>query len=313
MTWFWIFFLVTFVLAALAIGLYILLTILIRKSTLPAHLDLSDYKLDLVRSPPHELVLKRVEKSMVIMMVVKNVAHVLPLTFMRINLLAERFSECYVCIYEDNSTDATAQLVRTWCTDDPEHRYCLTETFEQEASLNRIEKIARARQKCLDLWRGTHITTDLILIADADLTGWMNIDGFLTNFTRYDEWDIVWPRGYNSSELMGKRYYYRLFGIHNRMYDGLAYMETAEDKPMQLGQPTTKNKVRLEPPEPEEDFLFPLYSAFNGFGLYKGHLLSGFTYQVPEGTKICEHVFNHRSLHSVPQKSFINRYWCALR
>lgn len=183
------------------------------------------------------------------------------------------FEEYRIIIYENNSTDKTQHILREWMKRNSKIRIqfeCLTPTeleqiiinTEENGALNRIEKIARARNKLLDMVMAPEYDAyDNVIMMDMDFASAPNIAGILEVFQSKREWDAVFGYG---------------IGRKREYWDWYAFRDYNQPfGPELLGHDWFSQKMwSLK----KTDQWCPVYSAFGGIGIYKRASIEGCRY-----------------------------------
>lgn len=229
-------------------------------------------------SPPKSLNLERevsknreapIQEKVLICGVCRNIQEAVPNTIKSIEKLGSQFLEYRTIIYENNSTDSTKALLKSWADSDPHVIYMSEQLSKRKLSRelsmktpNRTEKIARARNKVLEVALSPHFDDfKYVIWADLDfLTPW-DVDSIKETILHPQEaWDAVLSYGFydlfamRSSdcpigfELIGDLYWKHLDALYERFT-------------LDRNDPWKK-----------------VYSAFGGLGIYKREAIRGCRY-----------------------------------
>jgi hypothetical protein len=213
-----------------------------------------------------------IDKNVIICGIVRNAGH---LVANNINLAlqtGEHFDKYKIIVYENNSTDNTklelnkfsrntnVKIISEDIIDIDKRENNKIWAYTEVTGSNhpcRIELISNARNKLLQEIRNEEYNeyTHIIMI-DFDSHGW-EIDGIIDSFQRTENWDALFASSRQYYDFYALRSHHLLFG------------------PEMIGQlfwssfPTVNFKSKK---------LVPVYSAFNGIGIYKKELLMKFDY-----------------------------------
>ena len=184
----------------------------------------------------------------------------------------KQFNDYKIVLYENNSTDNTKQILQNYALN--EHFTIVSEDID---NLNlkeknviwayteitgsdhpcRIEHISNARNKLLqEINKPEYSTFSHVIMIDLDSNGW-DINGILDSFSRTEEWDAIFASSPS---------YYDFYALR---CDALPF------GPEITGEHFWKDRQNFHIPN---DNLIPVYSAFNGIGIYKKHLLEKYNY-----------------------------------
>ncbi len=211
----------------------------------------------------------------------RNIAHILPATILRVESLGKTFRDYQVVIYENDSSDHTAELLSAWASTN-NRVHILSETLD--APVNRPVRCS-SRARWMAYYRSfVHQfivdrlpPADVVCLLDTDLIGGWSPDGIANTFG-YDNWDFVGSNG-----MIYKRLGLR--SNHLAHYDAWAYRTDEAMTPLSTCQ---VNAIHFERGEE----MLPIASCFGGLGLYRYEAFADGKY---EGEDI-EHVGFHRSL-----------------
>jgi hypothetical protein len=214
--------------------------------------------------------------SAVICGLCRDLALKLPATIARMERLAGMFGRCGFVIYENDSVDDTAELLRRWALS-VQDVCIISERLEQPqlqgACLLRTERMAYYRNRCRDAVLRDWGTCDFVLVADMDLEGW-SYDGVANTFGQ-DGWDFVGSNGL-SFDALDAPYSYEY--VDAFAYRGIGQLSAS-------GEAHYLQFVRGEP-------LIPVWSCFGGLGIYRMECFAAASYKGYD----CEHVTFHRAL-----------------
>ncbi len=221
-----------------------------------------------------------------------------------IDALTQIAKEAKVILFENDSKDATKQLLTEWMQTNDAVYASMTDTARQATiptaqevngnpffSHKRISKMARYRQQYVDYIVEHQLQADYVLVVDLDV-GHISLDGVLSSFALAHEWDMVSANGviYSPSAFFRRRF-----------NDTYALVEWGEEE-----QPQTEESIRakqyrwahLDKGMPMQ----PVYSAFGGLAIYTFEAWQGCRYEVlPNNDNRvevrCEHYALCRQMH----------------
>jgi len=195
----------------------------------------------------------------------------------------KKFDNYKIILYENNSTDNTKNILNKYIKnmniikiteDNPDinkRENNIIWTYKAVTGSDhpcRIELISNARNKLLrEINKEKYNYFTHVIIIDFDSNGW-EIDGIIDSFYKKDKWDAV-------------------FAYSNRYYDYYALRcESNPFGPEIIGEHFWNNinhNFCIN-----DDKLMPVYSAFNGIGIYKKNLLNDINYVIENESKINE-------------------------
>lgn len=245
------------------------------------------------------------QSNVVICCLARNNKNVFEKTKQRLEYIGNCFQQYKIVIFENDSNDNTRELISQWSNNNPnvilldccQMNSCeckLKKELSYSLKLQkRIKNMSIYREQYLNYVQKNYNNYDYMLVIDFDLDGSMNIDG-LYNCLSYDNWDAMFING--RSSVLG------LFGIITTPYDSLAYVNINGDY-----NDTTMPKSALNMHIDTYRYnLFPVKSAFNGYGLYKIKSIINCSYN---GNLICEHINLAKSMYDKKMKLYINSLW----
>ena len=202
--------------------------------------------------------------------VCRNIGSKLPIIMKAMVSCGEAYDDYRIIIYENNSTDTT-KSIKLWMNHNPKvtvFSEVLTRkellSYSPSKVIERTEIIAMARNRVLkEALKSQYDDFDFLLMADRDFGELWDIPAILETPSRRDiEWDGVFANGLLPD---------------GRFYDPYAYRAANQLLgPESLGNWWWINHdwfiiTKNEP-------WFPVYSAFNGLGIYKRESLKGSEY-----------------------------------
>lgn len=208
---------------------------------------------------------------------VKNIA--------RIDRLKAFFKKSKVFVYENDSSDKTADILYDWWCEG--NITLVTEDLnnirhEQDHSHKRTVDMAYYRNKYLKF--AAKEQWDFMIVYDFDLEGGFSYEGVCNSFG-YDEWDVI---GSNSL------YYDNHSGQNRRLYyDSWAFREFNDEEYKDVN---LKRYERGEAP-------IEVFSCFGGLAIYKRDCVRP-EYQYKAGD--CDHPTLHKQMRRDGYKVFLN-------
>lgn len=221
------------------------------------------------------------QMKVVIAGLARNNASQLQVNSRRIEATGAMFADYKVVIYENDSSDGTPDLLKSWSASN--HRvHALVEhrgdpVNQPVRCLQRAHRMAFYRQQCQKYVVEKFPNFDAVILIDTDVEGGWCLDGIANTFGQ-TRWDFVGSNGM----------IYKRTGLKPNVriqYDAWAYREDANFTPLETQY---VNRLQFQRGEP----LVPLYSCFGGLGIYR---MPAFKVGVYDCDDI-EHVGFHRSL-----------------
>ena len=223
---------------------------------------------------------------------VRDCEKILPSTLARITSLANHFFDVSFCIYENDSTDLSKQILLEWSSGIPEAAVkCQNLGFKKHGSVKteeRIKDMAFCRTKLQEMVKHHAAPIDYVVLLDMDIEGGFSIEGILNSLSY--PYDCLASNSLIYEQIEGKtiRYYYDSYGL--KLYN----TETDEEK----------NKLLFHRGEQPVG----VASAFGGLAVYKYSTYSGGQYSVPDFTRYCEHIPFHQNMRCYLNPSQITLY-----
>lgn len=198
--------------------------------------------------------------KILILGIVRNVANSFKSSQIALQKTLETFPNASVRIYENNSTDATRNVLGNFKAVYPDRVALYMEDVTSAVGC-RVEKIARARNRLLELVADELANYTYVMWIDMDGGVW-RVNGIVDSLQRADQWDIVTADGLN---WLGEYYdTYCLRDEYNRTGPELVgdmWWSIPRSRPVSNGNP-----------------LYPVYSAFGGIGIYKTEIFRSLRY-----------------------------------
>jgi hypothetical protein len=162
------------------------------------------------RPPTSEASFKALEhirdKKIFIAGVLRDNAVPLPKSLKLIDTIGALFKEYSVALYENDSTDATPQILADWAHDhnNAANIHVVSEKLDAPSAIShgdisegRFSKLAKFRNRYIDLFNQHAPDADYVVIIDLDLYA-LSLDAFLSNFSPEGlahNWSIVGANG----------------------------------------------------------------------------------------------------------------------
>ena len=279
---------------------------------LDLELDLSDS--DIIQIERGKLCAKK--SRIVITGLAKDIYSRLKINLERAVYLGQHFKDYRVVVYENDSTDGTAELLDMMCVVNGinvERVPCESRGCKLHApsaidsgmfSKTRIDKMTHYRNSALDYIRRRYNNYDYILVMDLDVQGPLSSAGLFHSLGYEGQWDGISSNG--QGVIPGS------FGLVTKTYDSLAWANESKMKchtaEQSLGS-IFKDMIRMNwDIHTSKDDMVPVSSAFNGATIYKMNSLhEGVNYQNING---CEHLgLSYNMAKNGHGRIFCNRLW----
>lgn len=197
----------------------------------------------------------KMQSQVLICGICKDIAQAIPNTITNIEKLGNRFTDYKVVIYENNSSDKTADLIKKWALKNKKVIFISENVPNSKlSSISRTEKIARARNKILEEVRKLNYKKYSVLImADLDFMTQWPIDEIVHSTKLLENCDCITANG-----IRGEYYWDR-------------YAFRSEEHPFgpEMIGDIWWDKLVNSWFVLEKDELYPVYSAFGGLALYR--------------------------------------------
>lgn len=237
------------------------------------------------------------DKKVLIAGVLRDNAHHLTKTLNLIDTIGGLFMEYSVALYENDSEDETPQILANWARN---HRnaaniHIVSEKLDVPSAISfggisegRFTKLAKFRNRYLDLYKQHAPNVDYVVLIDLDLFD-LTIGAFLSNFTPENlarNWSFVGANG--------------IFSVNNKYHDTLA-LRTATVTDTRILEQKEQVYVIFEPSDP----WLPVTSVFGGMAIYKASCVGECRY---EADGDCEHVSFNACVRAKPgcNNAFMN-------
>lgn len=198
------------------------------------------------------------ENSVVLCGLARDIGEILPKTIARMERLGEMFGDYRVVLFENDSSDDTAEMLAAWASRNPRVRF-VTEQIGDPVNpiarcLQRAARMAYYRNRCLEVMRAEFSDFSHAIVLDTDLKGGWSTDGIANTFG-HDGWDFVGSNG-----IIFKR-----LGCELNVpvqYDAWAFRL---DDQLTALPTSTVNAMQWQRGQP----LLPVTSCFGGLGVYR--------------------------------------------
>jgi hypothetical protein len=211
----------------------------------------------------------------------RDVAANIPTLRTGVVALAALFAEARLYLYENDSADATADLLAAW-RDEPGSLLVWLKSerlnaprWPQTRDLARASALAKARNHyhaaVLQDASAGRFRPDYVIVLDADMAGW-SPDGALSTIGAAS-WDAM---GSNGIQSVGGRH---------AQYDAWAWRDLGHPAPHHYTEINARDYDRGHPP-------VPVLSCFGGMGVYRFDAFAAGRYAGGD----CEHVLFHHTL-----------------
>jgi hypothetical protein len=215
------------------------------------------------------------KSSLLICGISRNDEETLPLAIRRIEKTGSCFKDYGVVIFENDSTDRTPDILRSWERENPRVRI-LSESLRglPISSRSRFERLAYCRNRYVDDMNAAaeYDRCEWVMVVDMDLRGGWSVDGLASTFADAG-WDAV------ASVSLGYHY------LRKTYYDTFAL------KPKGILKKNWSYRLFGEGWQfRRNDPLIPVQSAFGGLALYRRDIFRTRRYSgLSGGLDVCEH------------------------
>lgn len=206
----------------------------------------------------------------------RNIATTIPYTIARIERLASMFKNADIFIYENDSEDATRDLLVDWefssTNVDIQDEKLRNEKLKQNKTVSRRVDMAYYRNKYLNEFYNRRKLKhyDYLLILDMDLKGGFSYEGIANSFGWNEIWDCIGANGLlfrKTGEIWEKLF-----------YDSWAFRRLCHRKDHDSSEINLLDYSRGEPP-------IRVFSVGSGLIIYKSNALDGEYYTAED----CDH------------------------
>lgn len=250
--------------------------------------------------PHHETI----DSSIVIYVLCRDIAPQFEMSARRLESIGRLFDRYKIVVFENDSVDGSRELLENWASENPgtvelldccdrarecsadQHRCKLNleRGYNSTDKMFRFEKMAKYRNRCLShiLERYGHLY-EYVMAYDFDIQGAVSREGILDTFRQRDRWDAVFANG---------RSFQGTAGTVPHVYDRLAFQEHGLEK----HSSSLVDFWRQHRGVNSSEGLYPVYSAFNGIGIYRMDALFGARYRARDPPNQCEHLGLHSDM-----------------
>jgi len=185
---------------------------------------------------------------------VKNVGQYLDRIFINMEKIGSLFEDYVIILSYGPSSDNTLQIIKDYMVKNPKVELYVK---QYEESPFRTQRIAFARNRCLDIIRGKYSNYDFFIMMDCDSVNYMDVKlDVLKKFLERDDWDAL---SFNKSE------YYDIWALSIYPY---FFSCRHFNNPVMVGLNMEKYINNLLKNIPENGLL-KCASAFGGFAIYR--------------------------------------------
>jgi hypothetical protein len=199
-----------------------------------------------------------------------------------------RFEDYRIIMIENDSKDATKELLRKWKETEGERMTAVMEDTDASSTIptarsvdgvnpffshKRIDKMAHLRNKYMDamekmLSGEDGFEPDYLMVVDMDVAQ-LYADAIMTSFESDREWDAVCAFGYSTSPKLRRRY-----------HDTYALTLWEEREEPQTEQKIKEYADRLGQLKPTDEWI-RVASGFGGVAIYRYEAVKGIRYAEP--------------------------------
>lgn len=126
----------------------------------------------------------------------RQIADILPVTLKRIESLSESFDGFFVHVVENDSTDGTDEILKSWSPGfdvSIDSRKLDRPHLPAERDAIRTRPLAEYRQSCLEVVEDMDL--DYVIVMDFDAWGGFLTEGIMSSIAHLGEQSRGWPRG----------------------------------------------------------------------------------------------------------------------
>lgn len=242
--------------------------------------------------------------SIIICSIVRNAANGLKHNIPVINQICRAFRDYHIFVYENDSIDNTKEILIKWHNTEPEHIHISLNTLNAPSSIpdndkirkgvnrffcyERIDKMAKLRNKYLEYVRNIGWKADLFMVVDLDVAQLYSYP-ILQTLQINKNWDMISAFGYSFSPTLKKRYHdtYALTKWEDR------FIPQTEEIIYKTNHTFDKLKTH--------DKWVHVASAFGGLAIYRFEAICGLKYYALRNNdkKVearCEHFSIHKQM-----------------
>ena len=233
-------------------------------------------------------------KKVLICGICRNIESSVPCLIKNMEALGKCFKDYRVIIYENNSEDNTVGLLTEWAENNKNVVFVSEKLSEEMLSVSRTEKIARARNKVLEIVRNGYTDYKYFINVDLDFRCVWPIKEIMKTMRSSQEWDCVAANGLRGGDTYWDRYAYR--------------SEKHPFGPELLGDEWWNKLSQTWFSLKEQQEWLPVYSAFGGLGIYKTATIIKFSYSgvvTPDLKKYYKRILRSLSKEDANRKEYL--------
>ena len=207
---------------------------------------------------------KRIKKSKVLICgTARDVANTFDRTRHYITSIGQLFADYHVFIYESDSIDNTAKLLKNWGRANPK-----ISSQSETLGLPRLSDLSDERKRIMATIRNKYVSYahtyegdfQYVCVVDMDMRGSISLDGIKHSFGHSESWDAVYSNGLDGEQ----KYQYDMAVL---TYSGFTEQDTLVEQ--KLGAPYANFKPGcVRPCYQRGEPLVRVSSAFGGMGFY---------------------------------------------
>ena len=253
------------------------------------------------------------ESSIIICSIVRNAEKGLKKNIPVIKKLCQYFKDYKVVIYENDSTDATKEILQSWMDEESDHVIVSLNDTDSSSTIpnaqsvkanpffckKRISKMATIRNHYMDYIDKEKLEADYLMVVDLDVAE-LFLQGILTSFSDTPEWDAVTAFGYSTSPSLKRRY-----------HDAYALVEYGTENIPQT-EKSIQNAAGSFIKKLQTSQWIRVYSAFGGLAIYRFDKIKGLRYRIisnedPRVEVRCEHFSLYQQMNEKEEcKVYVN-------
>jgi hypothetical protein len=199
---------------------------------------------------------------------VRNVAEYLNYTFNNIKIISSLFDKCDIIFFYDESNDNTLDLINNFKNNNTNINIIIN---NDPMLYYRTHRIANARNKIIEfIEKNSDIDNDFFILLDCgdECTYKVNTD-ILNKYLNRDDWDALF---FNREGLPCGNY-----DIWALQFDNFIQNCWSLSEPIEIIN-IMRNELNTRLNNINNDELLEIYSAFNGFGIYRLNKFFGIRY-----------------------------------
>ena len=224
--------------------------------------------------------------NIIICSIVRNAERGLRRNIPIMNEFCKEFQDYRCYVYENDSTDATKELLMQWqdsnkekvfvCTNDTDHSKTIPSAKSVKGinpffSHKRIDKMSHLRNQYMKFAHSLEergFRADYLMVIDLDIAR-IDVASLMTSFAKGIEWDAVTAFGYSLSPQLRRRY-----------HDTYALTLWGDEKNPQTEKKIKEYTIRFAQLKPNDEWI-RVASAFGGAAIYRYEAVKGVYYTEP--------------------------------